>query len=139
MSSLPSPVLVGSDYSSDYRFRVRYGDHIKHLLVKEGSLTGDEQCVPPFALPSLPYGEDTWNVAELSREGATGEWQIGLSRQKLPGVHQQWWAEMVDCIHVERIWQLSLFAMTCRRTDRPELPPMVAKIANILGGAMSRR
>lgn len=67
MSSLPSPVLVGSDYSSDYRFRVRYGDHIKHLLVKEGSLTGDEQCVPLFALPSLPYGEDTWNVAELSR------------------------------------------------------------------------
>ncbi|KAI1111950.1 alpha-galactosidase A [Nemania sp. NC0429] len=53
-------------------------------------------------LPPIPYHEDTWRSACVSRNLLSGQFEVAFSSADLPGVETIWHPRMVDSLDIER-------------------------------------
>lgn len=119
------------DFESYYRLRI--GKQVKYLTVSPGTFDRDTLSWPIGSLPSLPYNE-TWTVANLSRDKTSGELQYSTHDQPMAGVNNQWHQVNVDCLSLEKTKQLTAMALEAVSHSLPTSPDnaqtkFVAKIA----------
>lgn len=133
--SRPVIISMDADEDNDYEsnYRVQIGNRIKYLVVEPGTIDRDMRFFPLDSLPPLPYDED-WTTAHISRNGTDGEFQTSLSSPQLAGVKSIWHSNMVNCLDLERIEQLTAaaFEAICHSTLQLIDPPpetVIAKIA----------
>ncbi|KAK7416615.1 hypothetical protein QQX98_005086 [Neonectria punicea] len=100
-----SPEILSMETSTraDSHFRIRYGDRVKYVVVAPGTLDSDHLFMPLYSLPPLPYGQDGWTVARVSRSAENHELKFSLENRPLQGVKEIWHPEKVDCLLLERI------------------------------------
>ncbi|KAI2633082.1 hypothetical protein GGS26DRAFT_66564 [Hypomontagnella submonticulosa] len=117
MEVVPFPEVISMESSarSDSYYRVRYGSHIKYVLVKQGTLQGDDLLMPLYSLPTLPYDSDDWTLATITRNSETGELVSSLSNQPLDSVKEIWHTEKIDFLSLNRIELLTATAFECTR------------------------
>lgn len=90
---------------------------------------------PLADLPSLPYDDNSWNVAHICRDVTSGELATSLSRKNLRGVRNVWHAVSVDVLYLVKKERLTATAFeavvstpTAATKDLPTTT-MIAKIA----------
>lgn len=112
-------------------YRIRAGDKVKYVNVAPGILDANGLLMPLRSLPPLPYSDNKWNVASVSRSGEDNTFETVLESRPLRGVEQTWHPRMVDCLSLERVGRLMMNATSeCVLKDQPEPRPIViAKIA----------
>ncbi|KPM36039.1 hypothetical protein AK830_g10545 [Neonectria ditissima] len=133
--------LAGTDNSY---FRILTGPSVKYITVKPGALDADSLMDMPLdfqnILPPLPYAENHWNSACVSRNAATGDLECKLSNKDLPGVQNIWHSKIINFLDIEKTQQLGLLAQECiwkqdtttkpsERDDKYQQNHMIAKIA----------
>jgi predicted Ser/Thr protein kinase len=131
-SASHSPEILSMETSTrdDSHFRIRIGNKVKYVVVAPGTLTSDELFLPLYSLPPLPYNEDDWTVAHVSRRAGDKKLETSLERRQLRGVKEIWHPEMIDCLSLVRTERLTVNTSGCIRKDQPApCPALVAKIA----------
>ncbi|KFH42040.1 Ankyrin-like protein [Hapsidospora chrysogenum ATCC 11550] len=115
--------------------RIRSGSKVKYVVIAPDSLSSDDLCLPLYALPPLPYDDDAWTVARVSRSSSTESQELvySLEHRPLPGVRDVWHHERVDCLSLDRVRLLAMSVFECTRKDyyQPLAPgtTLIAKIA----------
>ena len=83
----------------------------------------------------MPYDDDAWTVARVSRSSTTESQELvySLEHRPLPGVRDVWHPEHVDCLSLDRVRLLAMSVFECTRKDyyQPLAPgtTFIAKIA----------
>lgn len=116
-----APRIISKEASTyvkdDSDYRILVGTTFKYVTVLAGTLDVASIVTMPVnfqsILPPLPYYEDGWNTACISRNAASGELEAALSQIELPGVQNIWHPEMVNCLDLEKIEQRGLVAYEC--------------------------
>ncbi|KAK2030759.1 alpha-galactosidase A [Colletotrichum zoysiae] len=131
-SKPPSPEVLSMETSTrdDSYFRIRYNDKVKYVVVTRGTFNSDELCLPLYSLPPLPYEDDGWTVARVSRNPGSPQLQFVLENRPLQGVKEIWHPEQVDCLALKRVQRLTMNVSECTRKGQ-EAPQstFIAKIA----------
>ena len=111
-------------------FRIRYGDRVKYVAVAPGTLDSDELLMPLYSLPPLPYKEDGWTVARVSRSAENQKLKFSLKHRPLLGVKETWHPKKIDCLSLQRVQRLTVNTFECIRKDQAApCSTLVAKIA----------
>ncbi|KAM9875415.1 alpha-galactosidase A [Verticillium dahliae] len=124
---------VDDDDSFESEYRLRIGNQVKYLIISPGTFDRDTLSFPLQSLPSLPYNEE-WTVANISRDGASGDLKTSILNRTLPGVKCQWHHALVDCLELEKTKQLTVMAFeavphSMLPISLPSPATMIAKIA----------
>ncbi|KAJ3555561.1 hypothetical protein NPX13_g10331 [Xylaria arbuscula] len=116
-SKPPSPEVLSMETSTrdDSYFRIRYNDKVKYVVVIRGTFNSDELCLPLYSLPPLPYEDDGWTVARVSRNPGSPQLQFVLENRPLQGVKEIWHPEQVDCLALKRVQRLTMNVSECTR------------------------
>ncbi|KAK8192035.1 hypothetical protein IWZ00DRAFT_545138 [Phyllosticta capitalensis] len=61
----------------------------------------DTLCFPLASLPPLPYQDDTWTTAHISRAASSGELTTRLSTKPLAGVRSIWDRARIDVLDLQ--------------------------------------
>lgn len=128
MSSSPEILSMEFSRRAKSHYRIRFGDLVKYVVVLPGTFDFDELLMPLASLPQLPYGSDSWNVAEISRITTGGEVKFSLANHPLAGVLQVWHPKSIDCLQIERVRLLTANTSECRLIDKTE-SKFIVKIA----------
>ncbi|VUC32774.1 unnamed protein product [Clonostachys rosea] len=121
-------------------FRILASSRVKYIIICPGALDREALMDMPlnFAniLPPLPYGQDTWNTAHISRNAATGKLEFELSAREMAGISNVWHPTLVDFLHLQKIKSMGLYVQLCTLTpdSTNDLPnstgeKMIAKMA----------
>ncbi|KAH6682259.1 hypothetical protein F5X68DRAFT_263243 [Plectosphaerella plurivora] len=70
-------------------------------------------------LAPLPYDEESWTVAQISRD-STGTLQAALSSPAKTHVKNVWHPQLVDFLHLQRVEQLTLLTRECTWNEQPQ-------------------
>ncbi|KAJ8113761.1 hypothetical protein OPT61_g4185 [Boeremia exigua] len=99
-------------------YRIRVGERVKYLKIAPATFYRDTLSFP---LPPLPYNDDTWTVAHISRDPESGELRTSLTTQQLGGVQNAWHSTQVDVLDLERVERLTAtaFEAVVRETTKP--------------------
>lgn len=127
-----SPEVLSMETSTrdDSHFRIRYGDRVKYVVVAPGTLDSDELFMPLSSLPPLPYEEDGWTVASVSRSAENQKLKSSLEHRRLRGVKEIWHPNKVNCLSLERVHRLTVNAFECIHKGQPApRSTLIAKIA----------
>lgn len=93
----------------------------------------DTLSIPVASLPTLPYDDESWTVAYISRNKSSGELQFSLSSKPLAGVQNVWHHVRVDGLEMEKLKSLtgSTFEAVVHKPSIPSLQPCSTVIAKI--------
>ncbi|KAF7560262.1 hypothetical protein G7046_g3889 [Stylonectria norvegica] len=131
---------------SDCDFRILAGDNVKYITVKAGALDAETLLDMPLnfqnIIPMLPYDQNDWNSAYISRDESSGNLTTTLSQTELPGVQAIWHSETINFLELSRTKLLSVLSFECVRkqvsskddsvSETPEIEisrVMIAKVA----------
>lgn len=147
-ATMAAPRIISMEFSfsgrDDCYYRILTGTSVKYVTVQPGALDVDSLTDMPLnfqnILPSLPYSENHWNTAYVSRSDTTGDLECTLSKRDLPGVQDIWHTKIINFLDLEKTQQLGLLAQECiwkqdvttdatRPEDDSRQKPMIAKIA----------
>ncbi|KAL7921091.1 alpha-galactosidase A [Trichoderma austrokoningii] len=123
---MATPRIISMEFSTagrdDCHFRILTGHSVKYVTTQARALDADSLMDMPLSfqniLPALPYGENHWNTAYVSRNAATGKLQAALEKKDLPGVETVWHQNKIDFLDLQRTQQLSLLAQECTTESR---------------------
>lgn len=131
--------LISMDFStngrSDCYFRILVNRHVKYITVKAGTLDAETLDDMPLdfenILPPLPYREDYWNSACITRNSYSSQLEATLASVELPRVETIWHPCMIDHLDIERTEYLTLLAQECKwKKDAADTSArMIAKMA----------
>ncbi|KAG8405540.1 hypothetical protein J3458_022187 [Metarhizium acridum] len=80
--------------TSDSYFRILANTLVKYVVVAPGAMDAESLDDMPLnfvnILPPLPYDDDRWTTAHISRDSASGELVSSLSASQLNGVTDPW-------------------------------------------------
>jgi hypothetical protein len=111
---------VDGDNEVESEYRIRVGNKIRYIEVAPGTFDGDTLSFPLVSLPSLPYSDDKWTTAYISRDAESGELRTSLSERQLAGVQNLWHSTQINVLNLERVERLTVtasVAMICGITD----------------------
>ncbi|KAK4447880.1 alpha-galactosidase A [Podospora aff. communis PSN243] len=136
-SPLEPPRLISMEVTrsgrADSHYRILANRNVKYITIYAGALDAasldDMDLDFENVLPPLPYCEDTWKSARITRNPVSGQLNAALSSAALPGVKTIWHPQMTDHLDIERTEYLALLTQECRRKADPGPERMVAKMA----------
>lgn len=99
-------------------YRVKAGSSVKYITIVPGTLHPELLSYPLASLPALPYDDQSWTVALISRDPQSGELVTQLSDRKLAGVENIWHERSFDVLKLQRTKQLSPAAFEALLSDR---------------------
>lgn len=118
---------------SDCHFRILANQSVKYITVKAGALDAESLDDMPLdfqnILPPLPYSENTWKSVCITRSPSSGQLEVKLSSDNLPGVETNWHSRMINFLDIERTNYLTLLAQECKWKTDSGSERMVAKMA----------
>ncbi|OAK98908.1 alpha-galactosidase A [Phaeosphaeriaceae sp. SRC1lsM3a] len=126
---------VDDDNENESEYRIRVGNRVKCLRVAAGTFDRATLSFPLAHLPPLPYEDDNWTVAYISRDVESGELKTSLLEHQIAAVKNVWHSAQVDVLslsRVERLTATTFEAVVCDSTTlKTNLPPtvVVAKTA----------
>ncbi|OAL56906.1 alpha-galactosidase A [Pyrenochaeta sp. DS3sAY3a] len=131
---------VDDDNEGESEYRIRIGNKVKYLKIAPATFDRNTLSFPLPSLPSLPYNDDNWTVAHISRDVGSGELRTSLSKQRMATVQNVWHSTEVDVLDLERVERLTATAfeaVICATTHStlnaatilPHRSRIVAKIA----------
>ncbi|KAF2789273.1 alpha-galactosidase A [Melanomma pulvis-pyrius CBS 109.77] len=130
---------IDDDNETESEYRLRIGHRVKYLKVAAATFDRATLSFPIAHLPPLPYEDDSWTVASISRNVESGQLRTSLSGQQLAGVRNIWHGVRVDVLNlsrVERLTAATFEAVVCESTTPSMAPPppsppptVIAKIA----------
>jgi hypothetical protein len=65
---------------------IRFGNKIKYIKIALGNFDRDTLSFPLASLSSLPYSDDKWTIAYISRDAESGGMRTSDSERQLAGV-----------------------------------------------------
>ncbi|KAI1498811.1 alpha-galactosidase A [Biscogniauxia marginata] len=115
-STMEPPRLVSMEVStsgrSDSHFRILANRSVKYITIKAGALDAESlDDMPldfPNILPPLPYQEDAWKSACITRNPSSRQLEATLSSADLPSVETIWHPRMIDYLDIERTKYLTI-------------------------------
>lgn len=118
----------------DCYYRILANRSVKYVTIKAGALGAEELDDMPLdfqnVLPPLPYYEDTWKSASVTRNLSSGQLKVAFSSADLPGVKTTWHPRMVNSLDIERARYLTLLAQEYKwKADNSAPERMIAKMA----------
>lgn len=121
---------VDDDNEDESEYRVRFGNRVKYLRVAAATFDRDTLSFPLAHLPSLPYEDDNWTVAHITRDVKSGELKTSFLKHQIAGVKNVWHSIKVDVLNLKRIEQLSAttFEATVYDSTTQETNSLPAKI-----------
>ncbi|EON97728.1 putative alpha-galactosidase a protein [Phaeoacremonium minimum UCRPA7] len=131
------PRLISMEVStsgrSDCYFRILANRSVKYITVKAGALDAESLDDMPLdfqnILPPLPYQEETWNSACITRNPSSRQLDATLSSADLPSVETIWHPRMIDHLDIERTEYLALLTQECKWKADSAPERMIAKMA----------
>ncbi|KAI0541720.1 alpha-galactosidase A [Xylaria digitata] len=116
------PRLISMEVSrggrSDCYYRILANRCVKYVTIKAGALSAEALDDMPLdfqnILPLLPYYEDTWKSASVTRNPSSGQLEVAFSSADLPGVGITWHPRIVDSLDIQRTKRLTLLAQECK-------------------------
>ncbi|KAH8904103.1 alpha-galactosidase A [Coniochaeta sp. PMI_546] len=124
---------VSTNGRSNCYFRILAGRSVKYITIKAGALSADLLDDMPLdfqnILPPLPYYEDTWNSACITRNPSSHQLEATLSPAGLPSVKSIWHPRMIDFLDIERTEYLALLTQECKWKAASAPERMIAKMA----------
>lgn len=112
---------MGNDNSY---FRILAGHLVKYIIVLPRTLPHSSLLEMPLdfinILPPLPYFEESWTVAHISRDN-NGELQSALTKPKLAGVEATWHPKFIDVLDLKKIETLAMMVQMCTWQNNPPL------------------
>lgn len=109
---------VSASGRSDCYFRILANRSVKYITIKAGALDTELLDDMPLdfqdILPPLPYQDDTWNAASITRNPSSCQLEVTLSSVELPRVETIWHPRMVDCLDIERTEYLTPLTQECK-------------------------
>jgi hypothetical protein len=81
---------IDDENENESAYRIKIGNKVKFLKVTAATFDRATLSFPPAHLPSLPYEDDNWTVAHLSRDTESGASKLTLSEYQLAGVQNVW-------------------------------------------------
>jgi hypothetical protein len=136
--TIKPPQLISMEVTSSGRcdcyYHILANRSVKYVTIKASALSADALDDMPLdfqnVLPPLPYYEDTWKSAYVTRNASSGQLEVEFSSADLPGVKTTWHPRMVDSLDIERTERLTLLAQECKWKAEDSVPDrMVAKMA----------
>ncbi|KAH7317255.1 alpha-galactosidase A [Rhexocercosporidium sp. MPI-PUGE-AT-0058] len=136
-STMEPPRLISMEVStsgrSDCYFRVLANRSVKYITIKAGALDAESLDDMPLdfqnILPPLPYQEDTWKSACITRNPSSRQLEAALSSADLPSVETIWHPRMIDHLDIERTGHLTLLTQECKWEADSAPERMIAKMA----------
>ncbi|KAI1816513.1 alpha-galactosidase A [Poronia punctata] len=135
---MESPRLVSMEVTMSGRwdcyYRILANRGVKYVTVKAGALSAEELDDMPLnfqnVLPPLPYNEDTWKSAYVTRDSSSGQLEVEFSAADLPRVETTWHPRMVDSLDIELTERLTMLTRECKLKTGDSTPEtMVVKMA----------
>lgn len=131
------PRLISMEVStsgrSDCYFRILANRSVKYITIKAGALDAESLDDMPLdfqnILPPLPYQEDTWKSACITRNPSSRQLEAALSSADLPSVETIWHPRMIDHLDIERTEHLTLLTQECKWKADSAPERMIAKMA----------
>lgn len=126
---------VDDDNENESDYRIRVGNKVKYLQIAAATFDRDTLSFPLAHLPSLPYEDDSWTVAYISRDLKSGKIKTSLSKHRMEGVKNVWHSAQVDVLNLKRVGRLTATtfeAEVCNpKAPKTKFPPttLIAKIA----------
>lgn len=118
---------------ADSHYRVLANGKVKYITIEAGALDAasldDMDLDFQNVLPPLPYHEDTWKQASITRNPSSGQLEAALSSADLPGVKTVWHLQMINHLDIERTGYLALLAQECKWKADSGPERMIAKMA----------
>ncbi|KAK0712321.1 alpha-galactosidase A [Apiosordaria backusii] len=136
-SALEPPRLISMEVtrngSADSHYRILANRKVKYITIKAGALDAasldDMDLDFQNVLPPLPYQEDTWKLACITRNPFSGRLEAALSSAALPSVKTIWHPQMIDHLDIERTEYLALLTQECKWKADSGPERMIAKMA----------
>ena len=101
---------VDDDNQEESEYRIRVGNKVKYLKIAPTTFDRDTLSFPLASLPPLPYDNDDWTVANISRDHGSGELKVSLSTQQLASVQNVWHSTQIGVLELERVERLTATA-----------------------------
>ena len=98
VSHLPEILSMETLMRDESHFRIRYGDKVKYVTIAPGTLNSDELFIPLYSFPPLPYKEDGWIIARVSRSAENQKLKFLLKHRPLFGVKEIWHPKKINCL-----------------------------------------
>lgn len=119
--AMATPRIISMEFSTSGRddcyFRILTSHSVKYITVQARALDAHSLMDMPLnfqdILPMLPYGENHWNAAYVSRNAGTGKLEATLEKKDLPGVETVWHQKKINFLDLQRTQQLTLLAQEC--------------------------
>ena len=96
----------------DCYFRILANRSVKYITIRAGALDAEALDDMPLdfqsILPPLPYQEDTWKSACITRNPSSLQLEATLSSAALPSVETVWHPRRIDHLDLERTEYLTL-------------------------------
>lgn len=106
-----NPVIISMEVDledeCESKYRLQIGDRVKYVDVAPATFDKDTLSLPLSSFPALPYHDDSWTVAHISRDAESGELKTLLSDQKLAGVQNIWHSTQINVLDLKRTKQLT--------------------------------
>ncbi|KAI7775176.1 hypothetical protein LA080_007320 [Diaporthe eres] len=126
----PQVLSMEAEPTDDSYFRIRCGGKVKYVIVAPGTLDSEDLWLPLYSLPPLPYHEDGWNVAHVSRAEESQKLHSSLEVRPLPGVTEIWHPQKIDVLSLKRVEILTIATFECTWKEEPTPSgTYIAKIA----------
>ncbi|KAL2018601.1 hypothetical protein VTK56DRAFT_571 [Thermocarpiscus australiensis] len=127
-TSSTTPRIISMEFSDgrdNSFFRILAETRVKYITILPGALDPDALSDMPLdfmnILPPLPYYEDTWTAAHISRDAVSGELKVALSSPAPPRVENVWHSELIDFLRLEKNESLSpLTGLYTWESDAPQ-------------------
>ncbi|KAI5868501.1 alpha-galactosidase A [Durotheca rogersii] len=136
-STMEPPRLISMEVStsgrSDCYFRILANRSVKYITIRAGALDAESLDDMPLdfqnILPPLPYQEDAWKSACVTRNPSSCQLEATLSSADLPSVETIWHPRMIDHLDIERTEYLALLTQECKWKADSAPERMIAKMA----------
>jgi len=137
MSTPPAqnPQLLAMEISAndESEYRLLIDGRIRYLSVAARTLDIDTLRFLPDLLEALPplHSPKDWTVAYITRDPNTSELKVVFSEEQLTGVQNIWHPQIIDCLRLKRVKQLTpaVFEASLTTLDSSPPPIFIAKIA----------
>ncbi|KAH7012321.1 hypothetical protein B0J12DRAFT_690621 [Macrophomina phaseolina] len=98
---------VDDEDKCESEYRLRIGNRVKYLSIAPATFDRDTLSFPLASLPPLPYYDDNWTFAYISRDADSGELKTSLSNRKFAEVRSIWHSAQINVLDLERTQQLT--------------------------------
>nr|POE46215.1 hypothetical protein CFP56_73177 [Quercus suber] len=103
---LQTPVVlsmeVDHENEDESEYRIQMGEQIRYVKVAPNTFASDILSFPLGHFPMLPFHDQTWNVAHISRDVDSGQLQTLLSLEELATVQNIWHSAQINVQHLQK-------------------------------------